>query len=74
MTTRAEGQGRGRVAAYASLAGFGALSLLTAGLVVGTGGCGRADQGAHDEDHLACEVTDTGGLNDHSSTRLPTPV
>jgi len=46
-------------------AGLGAMSLLTAGLVVGTGVAGA--QTAHvTKTVLACEVTDTGGINDHS--------
>lgn len=46
-------------------AGLGAVSLLTAGLVVGTGAAGAQTVHAT-RTVLACEVTDTGGLNDHS--------
>jgi basic membrane protein A len=46
-------------------AGLGAVSLLAAGMVVGTGAAGA--QTTHStKSILACEVTDTGGLNDKS--------
>ena len=70
MTTRAEGHGRGafRAAACALAAGLGALSLLAAGMVVGTGAAGAqtTHAKAKAKSILACEVTDTGGLNDKS--------
>lgn len=46
-------------------AGLGAVGLLTAGLVVGTGPAGAQVTHAK-KTILACEVTDTGGINDHS--------
>jgi basic membrane protein A and related proteins len=45
-------------------AGFGVMSLLVAGVVVGTGAAGA--QVKPRASILACEVTDTGGINDHS--------
>ena len=47
-------------------AGFGAISLAAAGLFVGTGAAGAQVNSHATKSVLACEVTDTGGLNDHS--------
>jgi basic membrane protein A and related proteins len=48
-------------------AGFGALSLVTAGIFVGAGAAGAQTRHAtKGKSILACEVTDTGGLNDKS--------
>jgi basic membrane protein A len=48
-----------------TIAGIGALGLLTAGLVVGTTVAGAQVTHAT-KTVIACEVTDTGGINDHS--------
>lgn len=46
--------------------GIGAISLLAAGLIVGTNVAGAQTNPHATKTVLACEVTDTGGLNDHS--------
>jgi basic membrane protein A len=50
---------------YRAAAGIGVLGLVAAGVFVGTAPAG-AQSVSHAKSYLACEVTDTGGLNDHS--------
>jgi basic membrane protein A len=50
---------------YRAAAGIGVLGLVAAGALVGTVPAG-AQAVSHVKTYLACEVTDTGGLNDHS--------
>jgi basic membrane protein A len=50
---------------YRAAAGLGALGLVAAGVFVGTVPAG-AQTVSHNKIYLACEVTDTGGINDHS--------
>ncbi|HUD70228.1 MAG TPA: BMP family ABC transporter substrate-binding protein [Acidimicrobiales bacterium] len=49
---------------FRAAAGIGALGLVAAGVFVGTAPAGA--QAVSHKTYLACEVTDTGGLNDHS--------
>ena len=57
---------RFRRSSYRAAAGFGALGLVAAGVFVGIGPAGAQSVSHANKTYLACEVTDTGGINDHS--------
>jgi len=51
---------------YRVVAGLGAIGLVAAGLAIGATPAGAQSVSHTTKAYLACEVTDTGGINDHS--------
>ena len=62
------GSGAGRTSrrSFRAATAIGAVGLLTAGVTMGFLPVVAGAQTSHVKSYLACEVTDTGGINDHS--------